>query len=415
MNLLFYNIQSLLQVRTENKLLKGKAMKDLPIIDNAWLYVKDGKIEDYGDMQNCPNDLNVEKINAVGKIILPTWVDSHTHLVYAGNRESEFVDRINGLSYEEIAKRGGGILNSAKALQSISEEELFTQSEKRLKEIISMGTGAVEIKSGYGLTAEAEIKMLKVAKRLGEKFNIPTKKTFLGAHALPAEFKSNKSAYIQHIIQDILPQVAKNNLADYIDVFCEDGYFDVNDSIQIMKAGKKFNLKSKIHVNQFNSIGGVKAAVENGALSVDHLEVLKKEDLDALKNSLTIPVALPSCSLFLSIPYTPARKIIDANLALALASDYNPGSTPNGNMNLIVSLACIKMNMTPEEAINAATINAAFAMEVENQVGSITKGKLANLILTEEIPSYSFLPYSFGNNHIEEVYIQGKPQINPKL
>ncbi len=413
MNLLFYNIQTLLQVRSENKLLKGEEMKALPTIENAWLFIKDGKIEDFGSMANCPKDLNVEKVDVRGKIILPTWVDSHTHLVYAGNRESEFVDRINGLSYEEIAKRGGGILNSAKTLQSISEEELFNQSEKRLKEIISMGTGAVEIKSGYGLTAEAEIKMLRVAKKLGEKFNIPIKKTFLGAHALPAKFKSDKSAYIQHIIQDMLPQVVERNLADYIDVFCEDGYFDVNDSIQIMKAGKKFGLKSKIHVNQFNSIGGVQAAVENGALSVDHLEVLRKEDINVLKNSSTIPVALPSCSLFLSIPYTPARKLIDADLALAIASDYNPGSTPNGNMNLIVSLACIKMNMTPEEAINAATINAAFAMEVENQVGSITKGKLANLILTEEIPSYSFLPYSFGNNHIEEVYIQGKPQINP--
>ncbi|MCH8535643.1 MAG: imidazolonepropionase [Flavobacteriaceae bacterium] len=413
MNLLFYNIQTLVQVRSENELLKGEDMKILPCIENAWLYIKDGKIEDFGSMDTYPQHLNIEKIDAQGKLILPTWVDSHTHLVYAGNRESEFVDRIKGLSYEEIASRGGGILNSAKKLQATSEEELFDQSEKRLQEIIAMGTGAVEIKSGYGLNTEAEIKMLRVAKKLEEKYQLPVKKTFLGAHALPPEFKNKKSAYIQHIIDEMLPEIAKNKLADYIDIFCEKGYFDVQDSIQIMQAGKRHGLKSKIHVNQFNSIGGIQAAVENNALSVDHLEVMTKQDIEILKNTSTIPVALPSCSLFLSIPYTPARELINANLALALASDYNPGSTPNGNMNLIVSLACIKMKLTPEEAINASTMNAAYAMEVENQVGSITKGKLANLILTENIPSYSFLPYSFGNNHIKEVYIQGKPQINP--
>ncbi len=413
MNLLFYGIKTLVQVRSENKLLKGKEMKHLPCIDNAWLYIKDGKIEDYGDMSSCPKLPTVQKINAENRVILPTWVDSHTHLVYAGNRESEFVDRINGLSYAEIAERGGGIVNSAKKLQNTSEEELFEQSEKRLVEIIKMGTGAVEIKSGYGLTTEAEMKMLRVAKKLEEKYHLPIKKTFLGAHALPPKFKNKKSDYVQHIIQKMLPQVVENELADYIDVFCEKGYFDVEDTIQLIKAGKKYGLKSKIHVNQFYSIGGIQAAVEHNALSVDHLEVMKNEDIECLKNSSTIPVALPSCSLFLSLDYTPARNILDADLPLALATDYNPGSTPNGNMNLIVSLACIKMNMTPEEAINAATINAAYAMEVEEQVGSITKGKLANIMLTEEIPSYSFLPYSFGNNHIEEVYIKGKPQINP--
>lgn len=413
MNLLFYNIQSLLQVRTENKLLKGSEMKVLPCIENAWLLVENGKIADFGEMNSCPLHLKLKKVDAKGKIILPTWIDSHTHLIYAGNRENEFVDRINGLSYEEIAKRGGGILNSAKKLQETTEEELFKQSEKRLQEVIKMGTGAIEIKSGYGLTLEAELKMLKVAKKLGNKYKLPIKKTFLGAHAVPLAYKGDESAYIQHIINDMLPKVAEQNLAEYIDIFCEQGYFDLNDTELIMQAGKKYGLKSKIHVNQFNSIGGIEKAVQNQALSVDHLEVLTEKDLKDLQKSNTIPVALPSCSLFLSIPYTPARKILEAQLPLVLATDYNPGSTPNGNMNLIVSLACIKMNMTPEEAINAATINAAYAIELEHKVGSITKGKLANLILTQEIPSYSFLPYSFGNNHIEEVYIQGEPQINP--
>ena len=407
MNVLFKNIKELIQVReTSTNFLSGKEMSILPTIKNAFLLVKDGVISDYGIMKNCP-EIDIKTIDATGKMILPSWCDSHTHLVYAGNREDEFVDRINGLSYAEIAKNGGGILNSAKRLQQTSEEDLYNQSKIRLEEIIQLGTGAVEIKSGYGLTKDAELKMLRVIKKLKENYFLEIKATFLGAHALPSEYKNDKSGYLQMLIDDILPTIEKENLADFIDIFCETGYFSVDDTQQILKAGKKHGLVGKIHVNQFTAIGGIKAGIDNNVLSVDHLEEMRTEDLEVLKNTKTMPVALPSCSYFLSIPYTPARKMIEAGLPLALATDYNPGSTPSGNMNFVVSTACIKMKMTPEEAINAATINGAYAMNLLEKVGSITKGKLANLILTKEINSYNFIPYSFGNHCIEKVFLKG--------
>lgn len=409
MKILFKNIKQLLQIRERGIVsLKGQEMKELPKIENAWLLVENRKIADFGGMENAPTIEEVESIDASGKILLPGWIDSHTHLVYAGNREQEFVDRINGLTYEEIANKGGGILNSAKELQETSEEDLYVQSAHRLEEVMKMGTTAIEIKSGYGLTTEAELKMLRVIKRLKENYPIAIKATFLGAHAVPKQYKENKDAYLDLLVDEMMPLIAKEKLADYVDIFCEKGYFTVEDTHKVLSAGRKNNLIPKIHVNQFNSIGGIQAGIEHDALSVDHLEVVNPEDIEALKDSKTMPVALPSCSLFLGIPYTPARDIIDSGLPLALATDYNPGSTPSGNMNLVVSLACIKMKMNPEEAINAATVNAAYAMGLSETHGSITKGKAASFILTEKIPSYGFLPYSFGANHIDSVYVNGK-------
>jgi len=415
MNVLFKNIKELIQVReTAIDFLSGKEMNVLPTLKNAFLLIKDGLISDFGLMESCP-DIEIKTIDATGKMILPSWCDSHTHIVFAGNRETEFVDRINGLSYKEIADNGGGILNSAKKLQETSEIDLYNQSKVRLEEVIQLGTGAVEIKSGYGLTKDAELKMLRVIKKLKENYPIAIKATFLGAHAVPSIYKNNKSAYLQMLIDDILPAIEKENLADFIDVFCETGYFSVADTQQILEAGKKYGLVGKIHVNQFTAIGGIQAGIENNVLSVDHLEEMRPEDIEALKNTKTMPVALPGCSYFLSIPYTPARKMIDAGLPLALATDYNPGSTPSGNMNFVVATACIKMKMTPEEAINAATINGAYAMNLQDKVGSITKGKLANLILTKEINSYHFIPYSFGNHSIEKVFLKGKEIKQPFL
>jgi imidazolonepropionase len=407
MNVLFKNIKELIQVREiAIDFLSGKEMNVLPTLKNAFLLVENGLIADFGFMEDCP-DIEIKTIDATGKMILPSWCDSHTHLVYAGNREDEFVDRINGLSYKEIAKNGGGILNSAKRLQTTSEEDLYNQSKVRLEEIIQLGTGAVEIKSGYGLTKDAELKMLRVIRKLKEKYPIEIKATFLGAHALPENYKDNKSGYLQMLIDDILPAIQKENLADFIDIFCETGYFSVADTQQILAAGKKYNLIGKIHVNQFTAIGGIQAGIKNDVLSVDHLEEMRTEDINALKGTKTMPVALPSCSYFLSIPYTPARRMIDEGLPIALATDYNPGSTPSGNMNFVVATACIKMKMTPEEAINAATINGAYAMNLQDKVGTITKGKLANLILTKEINSYNFIPYSFGNHCIDKVFLRG--------
>ncbi|GFD83110.1 imidazolonepropionase [Tenacibaculum sp. KUL118] len=408
MTTLFINIKELIQIReTSTKKVSGAAMNILPTIKNAFLLVENGIITDYGSMKKAP--ISADKtVDCTGKMMLPTWCDSHTHIVYAGNREQEFVDRINGLSYEEIANRGGGIVNSAKKLQETSEEELYQQSAKRLEEVIALGTGAVEIKSGYGLTVDAELKMLRVIKKLRENYNIPVKATFLGAHAFPTEYKNNREGYINVIIEEMLPKVAEENLADFVDAFCETGYFSVEDTDRILTAAQQYGLTPKVHVNQFTTIGGVQVSIKHNALSVDHLEVMNTEDIEALKGTQTMPVALPSCSYFLSIPYTPARDIINAGLPLALATDYNPGSTPSGNMNFVVATACIKMKMTPEEAINAATINGAYAMNLSNEVGSITKGKKANLILTKEIPSYGFLPYSFGSNLIDSVFINGK-------
>lgn len=409
MTTLIINIKELLQVRDSSILkVSGVEMAVLPTIKNAYLVLKNGLISDFGSMEDLPN-INPEKcIDADGKIVLPSWCDSHTHIVYAGNREQEFVDRINGLTYEEIANRGGGILNSAKKLNETSEEEIYQQSKARLEEVMRLGTGAVEIKSGYGLTVEGELKMLRVIQRLSQNYPITIKATFLGAHAFPSEYVTNHKAYIDLIINKMLPEIAKNKLADFIDVFCETGYFTVEETQQIMEAGIKFGLKPKIHVNQFNSIGGIQSGVKYNALSVDHLEVMKPEDIEALKNTETMPVALPSCSYFLSIPYTPAREMIAAGLPIALASDYNPGSTPSGNMNFVVATACIKMKMTPEEAINAATINGAYAMGISETHGSITVGKKANLIITKPIDSYYQLPYAFGSNLIDTVIINGE-------
>lgn len=409
MKTLFINIKELLQVREQHiDKVSGADMSVLPKIENAFLLVENNIIIDFGPMENCPALQNAITIDATDRVVLPTWVDSHTHIVYAGNRIQEFVDRINGLSYEEIANRGGGILNSAKKLNETSEDEIYEQSKARLEEIMQQGTGAVEIKSGYGLSVNGEIKMLRVIKRLKENYPIAIKATFLGAHAFPLEYKENHAGYIDLIINEMLPKIANEHLADYIDAFLETGYFSVDETIKIMKAGKKYGLPAKIHVNQFTAINGIKACVENEALSVDHLELVTDEDLDALHKSKTMPVALPCCSYFISIPYTPARKIIDAGLPLALATDYNPGTTPSGNMNFVVATACIKMKMTPEEAINAATINGAYAMGVSETHGSITKGKRANIILTKPIKSFYELPYAFGTNLIERVMIEGQ-------
>jgi imidazolonepropionase len=408
MNVLFTNIKELIQVReTPINFLSGKEMATLPTIKNAYLLVQNGLISNYGNMEDCP-DIQGKIIDATGKMILPSWCDSHTHLVYAENRDNEFLDRINGLSYEDIAKKGGGILNSAKKLQSISENHLYKQSELRLKEVIRLGTGAIEIKSGYGLTKNSELKMLRVIKKLKENYPLDIKATFLGAHAIPTNYINNKSGYIKMLINEILPVIQKNNLADFIDVFCEKNYFDKDDTEKILKAGNKFGLVGKIHVNQFNAIGGIQVGVKNNVLSVDHLELMRNEDINILKDVKTMPVALPNCSFFLNIPYTPAREMIDKGLPIALASDYNPGSSPSGNMNFVISTACIKMQMTPSEAINAATINGAYAMNLQNKLGSITKGKQANLILTKEINSYNFIPYSFGNSCIEKIFIKGE-------
>jgi len=408
MNVLFTNIKELIQVREiDINFISGEEMNILPTIKNAFLLIENGLISNFGVMKNCPKT-ELKIIDASGKMILPSWCDSHTHLVYAGNRENEFTDRINGLSYKEISENGGGILNSSRKLQTTSEEVLYSQSKIRLEEIILLGTGAVEIKSGYGLTKSAEIKMLRVIKKLRDNYPIEIKATFLGAHAVPKEYKKNKSGYLKMLINDILPEIKKENLADFIDIFCETDYFSVADTEQILEAGLKQGLVGKIHVNQFTAIGGVQAGIKKNALSVDHLEEMRNEDIEALKGTKTMPVALPNCSYFLSIPYTPARKMIDAGLPLALATDYNPGSSPSGNMNFVVACACIKMGMTPKEAINAATINGAYAMNLHNTVGSITKGKLANLILTKEISSYNFIPYSFGNTCIEKVFLKGK-------
>lgn len=409
MNLLLINIKELLQVRDDAPvMLAGAEMKELPTLKNAWLYISGGIIQDYGIMDKLPEHEIFKTIDCTGKIVLPTWCDSHTHLVYAGNREQEFVDRINGLTYQEIAARGGGIVNSAKRLQKTDEDELYRQTEIRLKEIMKLGTGAVEIKSGYGLTTDSELKMLRVAKKLAENYPITIKTTFLGAHAVPPEFKDNKSGYMDLLVNEMLPKIAKQQLADYVDIFCEEGYFSVADMERIITTGTKYDLKAKVHVNQFTSMGGIQSAVKHNALSVDHLEELTDEDMETLKDSATMPVALPSCSFFISIPYTPGRKMIDAGLPLALATDFNPGTTPSGNMNFVVSTACIKMRLTPEEAMNAATINGAYAMDLSKTHGSITKGKVGSVIITKPIPSYGFLPYAFGSNLIDRVIIAGK-------
>ncbi|MAO71124.1 MAG: imidazolonepropionase [Flavobacteriales bacterium] len=406
------NISELIQTESfPRKWVAGKEMYKLNTIKEAFLEYEDGIITSFGNMEEwkgIENWNNTEIIDADGGMVFPSYCDSHTHLVFAKSREGEFVDRIKGLSYEEIARRGGGILNSAENLQQASEEELYEGALERLNNLIKLGTGAIEIKSGYGLSLEGELKMLRVIKRLKESTEVSIKSTFLGAHALPKKFKNNKDGYMDLVINEMLPIVASENLADYIDIFCEIGYFTTEDTKRLLEAGKKYGLQAKTHVNQFNSIGGVKTSVNLGALSVDHLEEMEDYDFEVLKNSNCIPTILPSCSFFLGIPYGPANKLIEHGLPVALASDYNPGSSPSGNMNFIASLGCIQMKMTPEQVINATTINTAYAMGMEKVLGSICIGKKANFFITKEIPSYAYLAYSFGDNIIEKVVLNGK-------
>ncbi|MES2567034.1 MAG: imidazolonepropionase [Bacteroidota bacterium] len=412
--LLIKNIKSLVQVRDASIVkVSGSEMKELPCIENAWMAVDNGLIADYGSMDDFPGIEDwkgLEIIDCEGKLILPCYADSHTHIVYAGNREGEFVDRINGLSYEEIFARGGGILNSAKKLAEASEDELFEQTLVRLKEVIGQGTGSIEIKSGYGLSVESELKMLRVIKRIKELGSIPVRATFLGAHALPLEYKNNKADYIELIINEMLPAIAAEKLADYIDVFCEQNYFTYEETKQILEAGKKHGLIPKVHAEQLSHFGGIKAGVECGAISVDHLEFCNDTDIELLKNSNTMATVLPGAAFFLGLPLPPARKMIDAGLPIAFASDYNPGSSPSGNMNFMMSLGCVQYKLTPEEVINACTINSAYAMHLSHEVGSITIGKKANFFITKPISSYGFIPYSFGSNLIESVYLNGVKQ-----
>ena len=413
MSIIITDIQTLYGIQQAGRgVFKGAELGNVEQLSNAWLSIHDGLISGFGKMETLAADVDLSSFKEVmsvkGKSILPTWCDSHTHIVFAGSREDEFVSRIKGVSYETIAKNGGGILNSAKKLNETSEEELFESASARLHTLIKMGTGAIEIKSGYGLCLAGEIKMLRVIKRLKENFEIPIKATFLGAHAFPAEYKNNHQAYIDLIINEMLPAIQKENLADYIDVFCEDGFFNAEETDRILKAGALYGLKAKIHANQLNYSGGIQVGVANNAISVDHLECVGAEEIDALKNSNTIGTILPSAAFFLGIAYQPARKMIDANLALALASDYNPGSSPSGNMPFIMALACTQLKMTPEEAFNALTFNAAHAMELASELGSITIGKKANLIITKAIPSLAFIPYAFGSNLIDQVLINGK-------
>lgn len=390
--------------------IKGQDMQQVSSLKNAYVAIEGDVIVDFGPMSELHGITdwsNLSVIDADGKMVMPSFIDSHTHLIFAHSREGEFVDRISGLTYEQIAAKGGGILNSAKRLQETSEEELFESALERLNEIASYGTASVEIKSGYGLTPKAELKMLRVIKKLKENSPLTIKSTFLGAHAYPAEYKQNHEGYIQSIIEEMLPVINNENLADYIDCFCERNYYSKEELNRILIAGKKYGLKPKIHVNQFSVQGGIPVGVQHNAISVDHLEVIDKTDIKALQGSSTISTLLPSCSFFLKIPYAPARELIQANLPVALATDFNPGSTPSGNMQFVWSLACIQMNMTPEEALHAMTINAAAAMEISDTHGSIAIGKKANLIITKPIPSLAYIPYSFGSNVIDQHIING--------
>lgn len=407
---LISNIKSLVNVRNNNKLLRGRELAELPVIENAYLIIEGAEISDYGKMKDLPFDAKTFAFHydAEGRMVLPSWCDSHTHLVFAGSRENEFIDKLMGLSYAEIAAKGGGILNSAKKVNDISEDELYQQSYTRLQQVIRLGTGAIEIKSGYGLTKEGELKMLRVIKRLKESVKMPIKATFLGAHTIPEKYKEDREGYISLIIDEILPTIAKEGIADYIDVFCEEGFYTPAETERICRAGIEKGLKPKIHANQLHVSGGVQAGVKLGAISVDHLESMDDDSINSLAHSSTIGTLLPSAAFFLRMPFQPARALIDSGAAIALATDYNPGSSPSGNMNFIVALSCIQMKMLPEEAINAATLNGAYAMEVEKIAGSISKGKLANLMVTKPIPSIAYLPYSFGSNLIEKVMLAGE-------
>jgi imidazolonepropionase len=409
--MLITNIKGLVGLHPKDKLvLRGSELGHLPVLENAWLLINDGLIKDFGEMGNLPSHISnlPSHISANGRYVFPSWCDSHTHIVFAASREEEFAMKIGGKSYEEIAAAGGGILNSAGKLQKASEDELFESAAQRLKQMILQGTGAVEIKSGYGLTTESEIKMLRVIQRLKNQFPIPIKATFLAAHAYPAEFKSNHQDYIDLIVNEMLPRIAEEKLADYIDVFCEKGFFSITETDQVLKAGAKYGLKPKVHANQLSVSGAVGVSVQNKAISVDHLEESNEETIQTLRKADTIVTLLPSCSFYLGIPFADAKSFIKADLRVALATDYNPGSTPSGNMNFVVSLGCIKMKMFPEQAINAATLNGAAAMELSEHYGSIAIGKKANLFLTKPMPSIAYLPYSFGETQIETVILNGE-------
>ncbi|HXB35606.1 MAG TPA: imidazolonepropionase [Puia sp.] len=444
---LIYNIKQLVNVRRESRLLWGREMADLPCIDDAWLLVEGDRIAGYGEMRALPPGLEAmigvrsapayvgepdffnygefaairngglaedgqavdsQAVDASGRLVLPAWCDSHTHLVYAGSREGEFVDKIRGLSYAEIAARGGGILNSARQVAAASEESLYLEAWERLKELIRLGTGAIEIKSGYGLTVEGELKMLRVIKRLKEVSPIPVKATFLGAHTYPPEYRDDHDGYIRLIVEEMLPAIGREGLAEYIDVFCERGFFSVEETERVVRAGVAFGLRPKIHANQLHLSGGVETGIRLGAISVDHLETMDAGAIGALAGSDTIGTLLPTAAFFLRMSFQPARELLDAGCAIAVASDYNPGSSPSGNMNLVVAMSCIRMRMLPEEAINAATLNGAYAMSLGDELGSITAGKRANLIITQPVPSLAFLPYAFGSNLIGRVMIGGE-------
>lgn len=405
--ILIKNIKGLVQYGEDlPKIRRGAEMKTVPVLENAFLALENGTIVAYGSMDDwggITDWRDLEVIDAEGKYVLPAFCDSHTHTVFAKSREEEFVDRINGLSYEEIALKGGGILNSARKLEGMSEDELFEQAMERIELLKSYGTGALEIKTGYGLSVDAELKMLRVIKRLKVESGLAIKATFLGAHAFPTEFKDNHRGYIDLIINEMIPKIAEEGLADYIDAFCERNYFSVEEMGEILEAGAKHGLRAKVHVNQFSAIGGVKKAVELNALSVDHLEELIDEDIEALKDSPCMPTILPSCSHFLSIPFGDARRLMENDLPVALASDFNPGSTPSGNLQFVWSLACVKMKMTPEEALNALTINSAYAMDLSETHGTISVGKTTPILITKELPNLAYIPYAFGDQHMERI------------
>ena len=408
MDILIKNIKGLVQVRkTSPKWVAGADMANLPILENAYLKIDGGVISEYGSMSDLKDDHANEVIDAKGRFVFPSFVDSHTHLVFAASREEEFVDKIKGVSYEEIARKGGGILNSAKRLQQTSEDELFESAVVRAYEIIGFGTGAVEIKSGYGLTVEDEMKMLRVAKRIGSETPLTVKATFLGAHAIPKEY-SNRQDYIDLVTKEMIPRVAEEGLAEYIDAFCETGFFTPDETELIMEEGKKYGLKPKIHANQLNISGGVQVGVKTHAVSVDHLESMGQEEIDALIGSNVMPTMLPGAAFFLRTTYPPAREMMKAGLPLAIATDYNPGSAPCGKMPFMLSLACVQMKMTPEEAINASTINSAYAMELQDTHGSITVGKVANVFITKPMPSVAYMPYAFGSDVVDQVILNGQ-------
>ena len=386
---------------------KAEALSNVEMLANGYILIEDERISDYGRMVDCPDNMD-QVIDATDSLVLPAWCDSHTHIVFATTREKEFEMKIKGMSYEDIAAAGGGILNSARKLKDCSEDDLYEMAKGRLEEVTQFGTGAIEIKSGYGLSLESEVKMLRVIRRLSAYSPISIKSTFLGAHAIPTEYKKRREDYINLIINKMLPKIAEEKLADYCDVFCEKGFFTVDETDRILKAAAKYGIPPKIHANQLSNSGAVQVGIANNAISVDHLEILGDTEIKALLQSNTIPTLLPSCSYYINIPYAPARKMIEAGLGITLATDFNPGSSPSGNIPFLLSLACTKMKLTPEEAFNAVTINGAYAMQLEDEVGSITKGKLANLIITKNIPNLTYIPYMFGTNHIEKVLVRGK-------